>query len=545
MDLNPLSSGATENWYSSETEIEMSVNGLYRGDFWSPYNVLGDCSDDFIHRENLSSLELGTLNGQSSYVVNLWNNQYKVIARANSVLSNYQRALDKGASEQKINTLVAEARFHKACAYAKLVNAFGDVPWVDKSLTIEEAFTMGRTAKSEVIKSVYADFEAAAEVLPLKSDPVRATKGAAWAFKARFALYMGDWETAADAAKKVIDLGIYKLHDNYADFFLAKTKQSAERVFTIPRSLEYESILATSTIKSFLSRTAGGFAEINPSWELLASYTCTDGLPIDESPLFDPHDPFKNRDPRCCMTIVPFGENWLGCEYNPHPNVKQVKNYNTGKMVSNSDNRAIAQYASFNGLVWKKGIDASWLENGFKVDPDLVVLRYAEVLLTYAEAKIEMNEIDQSVLDAMNTVRARAYGVDKEQTDKYPAFTNVGQDKLRVQLRTERRVEFPNEYLRYHDLLRWKLAEVVMTRKVYGMLYPSSMLVSEVVNKGDWFWAFAPDIDENGLPDFSALEAAGKIIPIAQRAWTNRQYLWPIPTNEVLINENMKQNPGY
>ena len=70
LDLNPLSSGATENWYSSETEIEMSVNGLYRGDFWSPYNVLGDCSDDVIHREILCSLELGTLNCQSWYVLN-------------------------------------------------------------------------------------------------------------------------------------------------------------------------------------------------------------------------------------------------------------------------------------------------------------------------------------------------------------------------------------------------------------------------------------------------------------------------------------------
>ena len=163
----------------------------------------------------------------------------------------------------------------------------------------------------------------------------------------------------------------------------------------------------------------------------------------------------------------------------------------------------------------------------------------------YAEAKIELNQIDQSVLDAMNEVRARAYGVDKSAVDQYPAFTSTDQTTLRKQLRMERRMEFPKEGLRYMDLMRWKLMDKVMSKKVYMMLYPSSLLIEQVVSQGDWFWPFAPEIDEDGLADFTAMEAAGKIAVIATKNWDERQYLWPIPTTEVQINPNMKQNPGY
>lgn len=174
----------------------------------------------------------------------------------------------------------------------------------------------------------------------------------------------------------------------------------------------------------------------------------------------------------------------------------------------------------------------------------MIISRYADVLLIFAEAKIELGQIDQSVLDAMNEVRARAYGVDKSETDKYPAFTTANQTELRRQLRIERRMEFPMERLRYADLIRWRLAEISMNRKIYGLVYVKGQQVTPEEME-DWFWPFSPEIDENGLPDFTSLEVAGKAVSCAQRRWDNRQYLWPIPTAEIVINENMKQNPGY
>lgn len=546
LDLNPISNASNENWYSCETEFEMSIKDFYRHDFWYLDNE--DKTDDFMYRETTSEIINGSFNGQSGDVTSLWANQYKSIARANTLLANLGKAAEMGIPEAKIKQYEAEALFQRATCYARLVTYFGDVIYLTEVIDIDEAFKLGRIPKAEIIPLIYADYDKAIASLPEKYEGLNsqhATKGAALALKARFAMYMGNWEMVLNATKQCIDLGIYKLHPNYAELFLSSTKNSVESVFLLPRSIEFKTTLGNWTVMNEVCRNAGGWGAFSPSWDLLASYTCTDGLPIDESPLFDPRNPFKNRDPRCTATIIEFETPHLGFIYNPHPDAKQVKNLNTGEMQKNNDARVTAQFASFNGLLWKKGIDESWLENGKDVDPDKIIIRYADVLLMYAEAKIELNQIDQSVLDAINQVRARAYGADYTQTSLYPAVTTTAQSKLRTILRTERRVEFAKEGLRYMDLIRWKIASKALTRPNYGMLYPVSLLQEKVVDKGLWFWPDVPEIDENGIPDFSAIEASGLISPITQRAWNDRQYLWPIPTKEVLINENIKQNPGY
>mgnify|MGYP002555537469 FL=1 len=546
LDLNPLSQASSENWYSDETEIEMSIKDFYRDSFWPLDNE--NRTDDFIYRETLSSIVNGTLNGQDGDVTTLWTNQYKSIARTNTILANKDKMLAMGISEEKVNQYMAEALFQRASCYARLVTYFGNVVYVTEVIDIDAAFQMGQTPKEEVIPLIYADYDEAIKYLPEKysgTSSQRATKGAAMAMKARFALYMGDWEVCRDAAKQCMDLGIYKLHSSYADLFLSTTKNAEESIFLLPRSIEFKVTYGSSNVKNEVTRNPGGWGAYCPSWDLLASYLCTDGLPIDESPLFDPHNPFKNRDPRCTATIVEFGTRHLGFDYNPHPDAVEVMNYNTGKMQKNNDARVNAQYASYNGLVWKKGIDETWLENGMDVDPDKIIIRYADVLLMYAEAKIELNQIDQSVLDAINQVRARAYGVDYTQTNAYPAVTTTDQQKLRSILRAERRMEFAKEGLRYMDLVRWKIAGKALTRPNYGMLYPVSLLKEKVVDKGLWFWPETPAIDEDGIPDFSAMENAGLIAPMSQRMWNDRQYLWPIPTKEILINDNLVQNPGY
>lgn len=544
LDLNPLSEGSVETWYSTETEIEMALNDFYRHDFWP----LDDdyYTDDYVYRETNHALVNGTFDGQSDEVTTLWTDQYKAIARANTILANMGKAASSGISDVKIAQYSAEAYFARACMYARLVSYFGDVIYLTETIDIDQAFTIGRTPKAEVVSYIYEDFDKAAASLPTKyAGTQRASKGAALALKARFALYNGDWEIAEKAAKDCIDLGVYKLHAKFATLFLSTTHNSEESIFLLPRSIENKVTYSNEKVMDLITRNSGGFGAKCPSWDLLASFICTDGLPIDESPLFDSRDPFKNRDPRCRETIVPFGTKHLGFDYNPHPDALQVMNYKMGKMQKNNDTRANAQFASFNGLVFKKGIDDTWLENGKDVAQDKIIIRYADVLLMYAEAKIEQNDIDQSVLDAINEVRSRAYGVDKSAVNAYPVVTIENQNELRQVLRTERRMEFANEGLRYMDLVRWRLAEKALTNKNYGMLYPVADLKSKVVNKGLWFWPSTPEIDENGIPDFSAMEKAGLIQVLSQRNWDNRQYLWPIPTKEILINKNLKQNPGY
>lgn len=542
LDRNPLSEGSSENWFTTEDEFEASLKNMYQSGMWVADNE--SWTDDFVQRQILSSFANATVTGQTQEVVDYWENKYKGIGRANVVLMNLQRGLDAGIPQRLIDRFGAEAYFLRAAFYSMLIEKFGDVVYVDNMVSIEDALKMGRTPKSTLIPLVYEDYDKAIAGLPESTDyhASRATKGAAMAMKARFALRMGDWKTAAESAKACMDLGIYELEPSYETLFKQTTKVSREYILALPRSIELGYYYPAWEI---LSRLGSGNAWWCPSWDLLASYTCTDGKPIDESPLYDKNNPFKNRDPRCSMTIVPFGSMHCGYEYNPNPTVKEVKD-RTGKMVSNKDSRGVFQYASFNGLLWKKGVDESWTENGRKAEPTQIIIRYADVLLMYAEAKIEMNEIDDSVLKAINQVRSRAYSTTYDKTSAYPSVTTRDRLVLRKIVRNERRVEFADEGLRYSDIIRWKIASKVMSKKNYGMLYPSQLVVEKLIDKGlPWFWPMTPEIDDDGIPDFTAMEKKGYIQVLSTKKWDDRQYLWPIPSKEILINNNLTQNVGY
>lgn len=543
LNLNPLSEGSSASWYSSQAEIEMSVMELYRDVFWPQDN--DEWTDDLTNRDIATPITGATINGEWGDVNTHWTNSYKPIVRASTLIENMGRAANVGVSQASIDQYTAEALFIRAAKYAHLISHFGGVPYVSGTISLDEAFSMGRTSVEELIPLVYKDFDAAADKLPItysSSAPKRATKGAALALKARFALYMGDWNTAAQAAKACIDLNMYKLHPSFTELFYTNTRNSDEYIFLIPRSI---SLNVQRDIRGHLPRNAGGWAQYDPSWDLLCAFLCTDGKPIDESPLFDPRKPFENRDPRCANTIVPFETEFLGYIYNPSPYAEQVLNTATGNMQINNDSRVNAQYASFNGLVWKKGVAANWLNNGYNIDDDKIIIRYADLLLMYAEAKIELNQIDQSVLDAINQVRARAYGVALTATDQYPAVTGSTQAELRKSVRIERRMELAWENLRYMDLIRWRIAEKALNRGSYGMLDVAE-LKANVFDKGLWFFALTPQIDEDGLADFAPLYQGHYAKLLTNRLFdASRQYLWPIPSKEIIINPNIKQNPNY
>jgi len=543
LDINPLSEGSTENWNSTEEEIVMSLNDLYKSSFWSTASDYW--TDDQMYRALLNEVNGGTITSESSQSESIWQLSYKAISRANFLIATIGRA---NLNEEVEAKYIAEARFMRACMYSRLLFYFGDVVYYETPISLEEAAGMGRTDKNTILQKIYDDFDYAILHLPksyASSELNRATKGTAYAFKARVALHMSDWITVKNAAWDCMQLGVYKLHANFGDLFLVTTRNADESIFIVPRSLEYNVTISGNDIVNVISRNAGGYGVEDPTWDLFCSFLCNDGLPIDESPNFDPHEPFKNRDPRCSYTIVKFGSEHLGFIYDPNPNALQVLNTTTNLMVKNNDTRTNNQYASWNALIWRKGVDKTWMENGKKTDPDKIYMRYADVLLMYAEAKIELNEIDQSVLDAMNEVRARAYGVDKSNTSSYPAIAMQDQSKLRKILRIERRMEFAREGLRYYDLIRWKLAEKTLNLPVYCMLDPTPM--KQLANQGLWFFPETPQIDEDGIVDFSGLLGKGYVKKLVERKFDKeRQYLFPIPAKEVISSNNIiTQNPNY
>lgn len=237
------------------------------------------------------------------------------------------------------------------------------------------------------------------------------------------------------------------------------------------------------------------------------------------------------------MSIVEFGTPWLGFTYQPHPDSLLVMNYKTGTKVSNLDSRSVQAFASWTGFLWRKGIEQDWVDRRI-ADTDVILARYAEVLLTYAEAKIELGEIDESMFNAINQVRARAYGVNVSDTSHYPAVKTNDPDALRTVIKRERRVEFTKEGLRYMDLIRWRIAGKALGQPVLGFPDPVNQ------DRAKWPFPGVPKIDKDGIPDYTSLKNDVKVL--ATRTFDEkRQYLWPVPSIEMRINGALSQNDGY
>lgn len=541
LDLNPLSEPATGSFYKNQTELELAVNDLYRLDFWSNDNE--QFSDNYWHRGQLgNAVTFGTMNAEDGTAQALWSACYKAIARVNTFLANKDRAAATTPATV-ITALEAEMRLIRAYQYARLITHFGDVPFLTTPVALEQSYGIKRTSKDEILTFIFTELDFATANLPQSygaSSLKRLTRGAALAIKARTALYMGKWSVAKEASLAIMQFtgaGAYSLHPSYAPLFLKAGETSPELIISIPRDEAQKVFSSGTNVQDQLPRNTGGFGAQIPTREIVDAYECTDGKPIDESPLYNPLNPFANRDPRLTATIVEFNTQWLGYSYQPHPDTLTVFSSKENKRVSNRDSRAVAAFASFTGFLWKKGVDQTWADKVAE-DNDAVIIRFAEVLLTYAEAKIEGNDIDASVLDAINRVRARAYGVSVAQTALYPAVTVTDATELKKIIKRERRVEFAKEGLRYMDLIRWKLAEKALTRPVIGLPDPA------IQNRAKWPFPGVTPIDDDGIPDYSGFGADVKIV--AQRNFDkSRQYLWPIPAIERRVNPSLDQNPNY
>ena len=179
LDLDPLDTGSSDSWYQNEEEIKASISGLYRVDFFPIDGV--KWNDDHQSRDRLNDFTAATLNGETWDVCIRWRNAYKAIARCNILLDKLTDPAAIGISEEKAALYRAQVLFVRATQYGLLTSCFGDVVWVDKEITVEEAFKMGRTDKSEIMEHVYEDYDKAAESLPLTYGVAQefATKSAA------------------------------------------------------------------------------------------------------------------------------------------------------------------------------------------------------------------------------------------------------------------------------------------------------------------------------------------------------------------------------
>lgn len=452
-----------------------------------------------------------------------WSGDYKAIRACNILLSKIDNIPDYNQVDKE--AVMGEARFLRGYIYFGLIQTFGGVPYVDQPVDLKEMGNITRTPVEEVYTKVIEDFDYATAHLPAEwgsSDYGRATKGAANAMKARAALYFKHYDTASDAAKSVMDSGEYELFDanntgKYANLFWEEQEACKEAILV----RQFNAPELTTYIIGWGCFPTKGWGGINPTQSLVDAFECADGSPIDKSTTYDPTNPFKDRDPRLEVCVLHDGEEMYGVTIKTAP-------------LKSSGSTGVAQHndATATGYYNQKWLDPSIdpQSTGWDMGKDWHVIRYAEVLLTYAEAKNEISPLDASAFDAVNQVRRRVGMPELQNTDaSKPTYCGT-QDALRQRIRNEWRVEFALESgKRQWDIRRWGIAKEVLNAPFLGMKY-------KMVDDPN-----APDGD-NGK---KCILYQGENIKLTGSKYEDYNYLYPIPQEEIDLNPALIQNPGY
>lgn len=523
LDKSPLNNYSNDAFWTSEQNALLALTGVYRGniqmqkaaeftatDWWSYYGLLfiEFASDNAYDRRGdnsvINRLSNGTMTADLGVIGELWNASYIRIGRCNYFLENVGKT---PVSESVLKRMTAEARFLRACTYFYMSQYWKDVPLVTKTLSLQEANTVTKTPKAEIVAFVISELNSAANDLPQYKDlPAaergRATKQAALAFLGRLLLSEQKYADAAAAYKKIIDFNDNLIDPGYQSLFNGTNEGSKEIIF----ATQYLQDLAPNAMLQHDYPAAGGGWHLYcPLGSLVESYEFNDGTPFSfTDPRYNPADVAANRDPRLKYTVLYNNQPFKTFRYITHPDsTKSPDQLTTTKQAT----RTGFGMGKFN----YEGFAGGDLQNS---GIDLPVIRYAEVLLSYLEAKLEAGDvIDQGLLDAtINKVRTRP-GVNM------PPVTVTDPTALRVILRRERRNELALEGIRYWDLLRWGIAPQVLNGDFYGAAFPGAVNLRK---KG------------TTVDPYSRWYVTSK----AFRAGTDEK--WPVPQRETNINPNLK-----
>ena len=533
LDRAPMDQITDENFWKTEEQLELAVDAMYgylKAKNTVDMEIMGD-NTFWPSNNNFKLIGSGNFSYDLSTLNSEWRGLYEGIRQANTFLANYKNATVQ--DPEKAEALAAEVRIIRAYLYSYLTAFYGDVPLVTTPLNIDELYGP-RNPRAEVVDFILADLDVAAEHLPAEiptgDNMGRLNKGAALALKARIALYNERWEVAEEAAKAVMDMGIYELFDvgdpssNYKRLFTYEGKlSSGNNRETIISRLHLEGVSDHNLSREIQVPDQG--VRWNPTKALVDDYLMSDGLPIEKSPLYSVdtyNEVFENRDPRMTQTILEPGSPWGG-RYDSSPEHKDADPANDHPDVFmvpkfSSDKRGAATYT---GYYFTKYVELSTVGQVSQDVNDIHLLRYAEVLLTYAEAKLEQGELTQEVVNmTINKLRDR---VGMKHMDLAELAAN-GMD-IREEVHRERRIELALEGQRYFDIIRWEKGEL-LAADVKGTN------VNWLTNKED---AAGLRTDDKGFI----------IVLDGNRFEAPRNYLWPVPLEQVQLNPELGQNPGW
>ena len=529
LDLSPKDKITDQQLWQDQGLVTLYANNFYaqlRSGFGTS-NAIGNgtfllsCLTDDAVTANSSTnagsarnIVTNTYTTDQSPLNTLWGQRYTYIRRANLFLVN----IDNVPGDKQLNTrLKAEVRFLRAYYYYDLVAFFGGVPIITTAQNENDSLFLPRNTVAECYDFITRELDNAANNLPTvypASDAGRITRQAAWALKCRVQMIQKDWTKAAATSKAIVDLGVHSLLPSYTNVFTIAN--NAEMVLSVQHNNSRDE-LGTNFDKNTWTPYAGGTGNNCPTQNLVDDYEMkTTGKAItDAGSGYDPARPYANRDPRFAATILydsavfknrsmqMFTSPTAGVDINP-----LTPGNSTGTVTPT-------------GYYLKKFTN----ENVNVADPNgrssynWPLIRYAEILLNYAESQNEAVGADASVYSAVNLVRQRA-GM-----PVVPA--GLSQAQMRTVIRHERRVELAFEDFRYWDVKRWGLAETLFTNATNPI-----RKVSITIN---------PATGVRTAYSYASLSS-----PTYNSVFLAKNYLFPIPVTEIKMpGSKLTQNTGW
>lgn len=551
LDKYPQDSVTNETYWKNEEQLRAALYPCYNAFDYETLIKWAESTAETVMWGNITSGLSKVSGGKHTYTdgfpfTSYWRNAYEYIYICNNFLDNYNTA----KVDQSVKDIyAAEVKVIRAFEYFMLTTFFGDVPWVDHVITADEAY-VPRNPREQVIDYVLADLDWAAQKLPaerqLGRNVGRIDRWGALAMKARVALQNERYEVAKATCEEIIKNSPYGLYD------YAKLYQDEGDVEINPSN--NESIIYSLYIKDVRMHNTSreicapvDYVRFMASKTLVDAYLCIDGKPaktgleyykndnVVTSDLYtypEKHyaDYFKNRDPRMKMTFYTPGDKWPGGD-DGDPDIDKINLiFNLPRFASLSGNNRNGAN-SYTGFYFKKYSVMS-MTGVNKAHNNLNVIRFPEILLTYAEALYKLNgTLTQSEIDnTVNKLRDRV-GMHRMNLDELKRWNM----DLWTELKRERRIEMTFDGMRYADIIRWKEGELRFGRAITG---PSEIVCLN-------------DLGKNPYPD-TGLDEFGDVIHEKSTAEggvryfdPKKHYLWPVPYEERVKNPLLGQNPGW
>ena len=548
-----------------------SANNIHQADAISDYGARRNVPD-FLREGGYNSRTTDITSASGYDLVALggdWNWEWRALRNINFFLENN---VSPEIPEEVRNHFNGIARFFRAWFYFEKVKRYGDVPWVDKPLDVEDPkLYEGRDSRTIVMDNVLADINYAIENINTERESSRTliTKDVALALKSRIALFEGsfrkyhteynlgatseDWfREAVSASETLMNNGNYNIYlgvgtnSSYRELFTTDNPITSEVILTIQSDVDLG--VRHSANWYFTSATTGiRFSFIR---QFIHTYLNTDGTPFTNRPNYMTmgfSEEMEGRDNRLKQTIRTPGYTRL----------------NAGQEIPTSPAFTYT-YTGYQPIKWT--LDEVGIDGGSNNTNSVPVFRFAEVLLNYAEAKAELGTITNSDwAETIGILRERAGitgGLSTLPTDLDPYMHSIYfpdiSDPVIIEIRRERGIELALEGFRFYDLVRWKRGEL-MEMEWLGIYVPQANQYMDLNGDGISDVYFYTDEQPAVLiPEVSYVNVgteslrltngtSGEIIWLGNvlKSWDDKKYLYPIPENHRLTNPNLGQNPGW